>query len=142
MTKKIKLSEIMISLENRSDEYHTYLNLLTYELGHTISELDKTTSWGKDLKTFEEIADDENYLFLPTAYDLHEHQLMVKFSRTTSPEIEEHLLTALFKKGAFKNFNNLIRRFFLLDKWYAFRDKKIREFAINWCEQKNINYEE
>ncbi len=142
MNKKVKISDIVTSIEAQSAETFAYLNLLTYEINFTVSKLNKSTSWTRDLKTAEDLEFDNDYLFLPTLHDFHEHQVMVDFSRTTSPEIAERLLSVLFKKGAFKNFRKMLERFFLVDKWHRYKDEKLRELAINWCKKNKLNYEE
>jgi len=142
MNKKVKISDIIISIQSQTDLSLAYLNLLTHEIKFTVSELDKKSFWAKDSKTIDDLEFDDNYIFLPTLYDFHEHQVMVDFSRTTSLEIEEHLLAALFSKDAFRKFKNLINRFFLTNEWYEYKDERFKKLAIDWCKKNNLNYEE
>lgn len=141
MEKKIKISKIIEAIDLQSEDYPPYFNFSTYEIEYPIQELDKECPWAKNLKTILEIEYDENYLLLPTKYDFFEHQVMVEFSKKQPIQLSKKLLDVLHKKDAFKNFRILIDRFYLESSWYKFRDEKLIQLAISWCNNNNIDFE-
>jgi hypothetical protein len=57
-------------------------------------------------------------------------------------EIRNTLYYSIKGSGAFRRFKNDIRRFNLEDDWYKYRDVAIKEIAIEWCENNNIQFAE
>ena len=47
---------------------------------------------------------------------------------------------ALHGRGAFRMFKDTVHRLGLQDAWYAFRDRALREIAIDWCEANGIEW--
>jgi hypothetical protein len=52
------------------------------------------------------------------------------------------LRQAIRGKGAFRYFKDTVHRLNLLDAWYAYRDKTMKEFVIAWAEEHQVPYAE
>ena len=55
--------------------------------------------------------------------------------------MSEILFQSIKGKGAFRRFKNTLERFALVDQWYEFKEKKLREFVEFWCEENEIEFE-
>ena len=90
-------------------------------------------------KAFLENQDD--FLDLPTQYEFHEYRIMESFILSLPVETQrEELLDRIKGKGAFSRFRAGLDRF-LLEKWYQYRDRALREFAIRWCQENGLEIE-
>ena len=56
------------------------------------------------------------------------------------PEFSDTLYDAIHGSGAFRLFKYHIHRYGIQDKWYDFRDKAVKQIAINWYKNNNIEY--
>lgn len=155
MNPTVKLSEIIEAIDIQSDEMAAYLNRRTDQI-ITISEeevraaeegdpLDDYPEWQQDnihiASDFLENEDD--YLALPTKYDLNEYQIMEKFVLSLNDRRTSELLNTSIKgKGAFRRFKDTLNRLQLDDEWYAYRDAALRQVAIDWCESNQVQFKE
>ncbi len=79
---------------------------------------------------------------LPTERDVHEWSIMDDFARSVSSEKDRaELLDALHGAGAFRMFKNTIRRQGIEKAWFAYRDEAVRQIAIEWCEEHQVEWE-
>lgn len=116
LDKKVVLNDIIDALNRVLDDNQVFLNTDTYELVDVLdtyftiadetASLDKIESyqaWEQEMiKEAYDVLIKENYLRLPTKYDIHDYQIMVQFSLS----IDEHLSTILYdalkkKEGIF-----------------------------------------
>jgi hypothetical protein len=93
--------------------------------------------WGKDLiETAENIVRDESgrYVDIPRKTSSEAYDLMVEFARSvTNSNLKEKLEIALDGKGTFRRFKNVISDYPDEEKrWFAFKDKRMREEVIEW----------
>ncbi|NUU96866.1 UPF0158 family protein [Marinitoga sp. 1138] len=105
----------------------------------------KADEWEKEqLKLAEDIlSHPENYIPIPSQYDIHEYMIMKKFSiYMVDDETSEILLNAIRGRGAFRRFKDEIFRLGLREKWFDYKTEKYKEIAIEWCEKHGIEYEE
>ena len=83
----------------------------------------------------------ENYIELPTQYDVNEYEIMENFCLTVSDQRkQESLLTTIKGKGAFRRFKDKIIDFDMEDQWYSYRDERFKQIAIEWCLENKINF--
>lgn len=151
---KVKLSSIINGIEFQGLESSSYLNL---ETGKVIliadeevrvvemdEEISNQADWYKEAiaiaKDFLENRD--LYLELPSQYDLHEYRIMENFVYSIPIEEQREVMLNLIRgKGAFSRFKHGIERLLLKEKWYEYRDSEIKQFAEEWCQDNNIQYE-
>jgi hypothetical protein len=99
--------------------------------------------WEQGLvKTAEYILGDEKerFLLIPRRESREGHELMAAFAETvTSKGLREKLAIALDGKGAFRRFRNVLNDYpSELERWYTFKDDRMREEAIGWLKDHGI----
>jgi hypothetical protein len=68
--------------------------------------------------------------------------IMQEFSRSVEPgEIGDEISHAIHSAGAFRNFNDAVRRLWIEPAWVAFRTDALRQIAFDWCEENQIAWE-
>ncbi len=55
---------------------------------------------------------------------------------------QDILLRAIKGKGAFRRFKDIVIEFQIEDQWYSYRDKRLKQIAIEWCQDNNVRYTE
>ena len=153
MSVSVKLSEIIDAVESQSDEGSAYLNRMTGEIVIFMEEelnaaeddepIDDYPEWQQEAieKAREFLDNEEDYLGLPSKYDVHEYEIMEKFCLSIKDSEKSNALYNSIKgSGAFRRFREGIGRFELEDEWYRYRDESIKQIAIDWCEENNITY--
>jgi uncharacterized protein (DUF433 family) len=90
----VKLSDIIEAIEFQMDESSAYLNIKTGEVVTVTQEdfkaaenqesLDEYPDWQQEsIQTAREILEhEEDFIVLPTKYDVHEYQIMERFLKT------------------------------------------------------------
>ena len=83
-----------------------------------------------------------DYIGLPSKFDLNEYRIMESFIiEVPSEKQKEVLLNAIKGKGAFAKFRKYVEQFNLLEKWYEYDNNALTEFAKNWCRENEIEFE-
>ncbi|HSW44121.1 MAG TPA: UPF0158 family protein [Phycisphaerae bacterium] len=90
----------------------------------------------------QEISESEDYIALPTQWNLDEYRTMERFCiAVETPKVRDRLLGVIRGSGAFRRFKNAIRDFGLEKQWYEYRDEAIKEEVIGWCEAYGIAFD-
>jgi hypothetical protein len=151
---KVQLSSIVEGIEFQGLESFSYLNLKTGEVtliaddeiraAERDDDISEQAEWYKEAiaRAKELLENRDQYIELPTKYDLNEYRIIENFVYSIpSEEQKEEMLNLIRGKGAFSRFKQGIERFLLKEKWYKYRDSEIRKFAEEWCQENNIQYE-
>jgi hypothetical protein len=149
---KVKLSDLIDTIQCQPEEYECYINLKTGEIIEISDEVRSVVEHGdEDYPDWMEdeiqmfIAFDENeddYLALPTQNDLNEYKMMENFAEEqTDANIQTQLLKALQGKGAFFRFKDEVTKFGLAAAWYQYRNECYKEYLIDWCEENELEFE-
>jgi len=151
---KVQLSSIVEGIEFQGLESCSYLNLKSGEIILIADEEIRAVENGDDISEQAEwykealaaakefLQNQDQYLELPTKYELNEYRIMENFvDLIPIEEQREEMLNLIRGKGAFSRFKQGIERFLLKEKWYQYRDLEIRKFAEQWCQDNNIQYE-
>jgi hypothetical protein len=151
---KVQLSSIVEGIEFQGLESCSYLNLQTGEIIliadeeiHAVEndyDVSDQAEWYKEAiaSAREFLENQDQYLELPTKYELNEYRIIENFVYSIPIEEQrEEMLDRIRGKGAFSQFKQGIERFLLMDKWYKYRDSEIKKFAEEWCQENNIQYE-
>jgi len=153
---KVDIDEIAFTMET-SDEFEN-ITLFDTETGEIVSipnelmsavesddeqALQDLPDWGRDLiGTAESIVRDESGRFvdIPRKPSYEAYNLMVEFaSSVTNKHLREKLEIALDGKGAFSRFKKVISDYPDEEKrWFAFKDKRMREEVIEWLNDLGI----
>lgn len=154
--KPVKLKEIIDEMDTMSDEYKVFLNI---ETGNIVSlsvevlgiaedsEEDEDFSdypqWQQDelKEALEVIVNWENYVELPSKFDIDEYSIMEEFcDYVSNSQKGDALRNAIRGRGAFRKFKDTIERFNIEDSWYKFKEEAFRKIAVEWCEDNHIEY--
>ena len=98
--------------------------------------------WQRELirEAKEEISSDD-YIPLPTAFDINEYHIMKEFCWTVQDEEDrDNLLYTISGRGAFRRFKDAIRLLRIEDDWYSFRQEEFEKIAIRWLEANGMAY--
>jgi len=135
---KIDLEELCLAMENNSYDLDYYLDLETGEVIFISDYMDDAN--------LEELKDriDENpdrYEPIPKAGSYEGYDDMVDFIATVEDEhLAELLEVAIDGKGAFRRFKDVLARYpEERERWYRFKDERMKERAISWLEDIGIN---
>ena len=155
MEARVKLSEIIEGLEFQSDESSSFLNKKTGEVvlmtdyamqaAEDDEPVEDLPDWEQDLVAIarEIIVENGEYIPLPTKYDIDEYSIMERFCTSLdNQEIGDILCDLISGSGAFRRFKNAIHEYDIADEWYKYRNNAIKEIAIEWCRENNIEFEE
>lgn len=153
MSISVKLKDIVEEMDMQFEESQAFLNKSTGQVVVVISE---ELSIAEEEESFEdfpdwqqealEIAQDvienfENYIELPTKYDINEYNIMEDFCFTLPDQrVQSSLLNSINGKGAFRRFKDLVINLNIEDTWYSYRDERLKQIAIDWCQSNNITY--
>jgi hypothetical protein len=155
MEARVKLSEILEGMEFQSDESSSFLNVRTGEVvlmtdyamraAEDDEPLEDVPDWERDLVAIarEILAETGQYIQLPTRYDIDEYSIMESFCTSLdNQEIGDILCDLISGSGAFRRFKDAIHQYDIADEWYSYRNNALKEIAIEWCRENNIEFEE
>lgn len=93
-----------------------------------------------DERTLEDIeVNEQDYILLPTQYDIHEYQIMKDFALECPYEqMRDRMLASLRGSGAFRRFKDAVYYLGIRDDWFAYRTKRFSEIAEQWCIQNGL----
>ena len=161
MQTKVKLSEIVDGMDCWSDEATVYLDKRTGrvvtvmedgiapgefeegEFGDVEEPLEDRPDWsqGGILAGRDVLADEENFVPLPSKFEIHEYAIMEKFCLSVEDQkISNRLYQAIKGSGAFRRFKDDIQELGIAEEWYAYRDAALKEIAVEWCESHGLAY--
>lgn len=152
MPTTVSLRSIAKELETLPDEGHLYLNRETGELQMILREeaslaeeetdLDKVREWQRELVVkAREVFESDDWLQLPTKFDIHEWEIMDKFALSVKNEnLQNQLRNTIRKTGAFRRFKATVHRYDLQDQWYAFKTAAVERITARWLDAHGIAY--
>ena len=153
---KVSLDELIGYIEMQVDESRSFINRKTGEIVSVSSEA---------LRNAEEMDDDEilelldwqqeemriaidieenfmDYEGIPKQFEVNEYRMMERFCYSVKNERKMNaLLEAINGRGAFRRFKDKVTSLGLDDQWYQFRDECYKQFAMDWCDARGIDYE-
>ncbi len=153
MSLPIKLKDVLDALIYTEDDCTTYINKVTGEIA-TISdeesnyaheEIDQTSpEWiiaGR--VRVKQVLESEDFLEMPSKFDLHEESMMKNFCNTIEKEdVKNYLLKTLGSSSAAENFSQYVEKFDLHKQWITYRDNSIKDIAIKFLQEKSIPYQD
>jgi hypothetical protein len=155
MEVRVKLSDIIDGMESQSDESSSFLNKKTGEVilmtdyamraAEDNEPLEDVPDWERELVSTgrEILAGTGEYIQLPTKYDINEYGIMENFCTSLDRrEIGDILYDLISGSGAFRRFKDAVYKYGVEDEWYKYRNNAIKEIAIEWCRENNIELED
>jgi len=166
MTVPVSLRDLVDELQMLPNEGTAYLNKVTGKI-ITVTDDDVETVVAMDSEFEEEIEEgddlivgevsdlqteyyeevkkvllsDPDYLKLPIRFEIHEYEIMERFSLSVPDgKVSDVLLRKIRGSGAFRRFKDTIYQYGIENDWFAYRDESYREIVIAWLESKGIAY--
>jgi hypothetical protein len=150
----VSLRDLVDELQTLSNESHAYLHKSTGEVisvtdddfaivdsGDDWHEFSESELEEKFLEHVEKVRFSDEYLELPSQFDIHEYEIMERFCLSIPNEkISDALLDKIHGSGAFRRFKDSIYRYGIEKDWFKFRDEAYKEIAISWLESKGFAY--
>jgi hypothetical protein len=149
----VSLSDVIEQMDLVTDEATAYINrktgeliTLTHEEAALTEDPDEAAAapqWQKDfLPKVQEVLASEDYIPLPSKFEIHEWSIMERFARSlTDAAVSDELDAALHGRGAFRRFKDAVHRLGIADEWYRFREAALEEIAIEFLEAHGIAYQ-
>ena len=121
MTLVVSLRDVVGEMQMLSDDRHAYLNKVTGELimisdddiaMAKSDEADELSEWQDEfVQDAKKVLSSEDYLELPSKFDIHEYEIMERFCLSFPDEkISDVLLGKIRGSGAFRRFKDTIYR--------------------------------
>lgn len=157
--KKVEIQKIVDELQMRFMDTTVYYNKITGEILNVqdddfriVEENDFENSienypeWQREhLKEVYDLLynDIDNYIALPNNFDIKDSDIMEEFIETISDSnIKYQLGNCMWQKGMYRKLKDKLIYIGLEKEYYQFYDEKLKEIAIEWCKENNLEYEE
>lgn len=152
MADVVKLEEIIEALEIQSSEMRSFLNLTNGEIVTVTDEelrvaedeesIVDLPSWEQDIiKTAQEILEEDFFISLPSQFEINEYRIIEEFCLSIKEDsIRDTIYNSIKGSGAFRRFKDKIRKLGIEEEWYKYRTNAIKEIAVQWCEENEIEY--
>ena len=139
MKMTIPIKVIVDAIEATMDGWQQFYNILTGEV-ESVPEYDNDYA---DMREFEditaEIEESDNYVRLPSQYELHEYNIMERFAEEKDNAV---LMRALHGSRPYRTFKDRAIDLGLDQQYFAFRSKEYGEIAREWCRENGILFKE
>jgi hypothetical protein len=152
MAVAVSLRRVVDELEVLMDGCTAYLNRETGDL-YTLQDeeaglvedganLEDLPEWQRDeVPMIREVLESEDWLPLPTRFDIHEWAIMDEFARSIDDsDLRDELLDAIRGAGAFRNFKDAIHRRGIHESWHSYRTTALGQIAVDWLDEHGISY--
>ncbi|MDP3047012.1 MAG: UPF0158 family protein [Chloroflexota bacterium] len=148
----VSLRDFVDEMQMLSDESHAYLNKVTGEIisitNDDFATVESGDDWSEDadleqefFQKVEKVLSSDDYLELPSKFDIHEYEIMERFCLSIPNEkVSDVLLDRIRGSGAFRRFKDTIYRYGIEKDWFKFRDEAYKEIAISWLESNGFAY--
>lgn len=148
----VKLDDIIQELECQSDEHTSYLYKKTGEVvtvgyeelraAESDEPIENLPEWEQEnIKTAQEILETEDYVPLPSKFDIHEYSIMERFCLSIADDkLRDTMYRSIKGSGAFRRFKDNIRRYNIEEDWYKYQYEALKQIAIEWCEENDIDF--
>ena len=132
------VEDIATAFDEHFSDWQQFLNT---KIGEIVT-LSSDGVLDTDKELAEEIDSTDDYIRLPSQYDLHEYRIMENFADTVINErMANKLWRALNGKKPFRHFKDTINHLGIAQDYYKFRFQAYLDIAVEWCKDNNIPYE-
>jgi len=140
-TLKMDLSELYFAMDDNSDEHSYYLDLETGEILFISNYMEEEEREELGDRVDE---DPDRYEPIPRAESHEGYEDMEDFIDTVEDEhLTELLEVAIRGKGAFRRFKDVLEGYpEEMERWFSFKDDRLRERALEWLDDIGITLAE
>lgn len=157
--KKVEIQKIVDELEMRFMDTTVYYNKTTGEILNVQDDdfrivedddfennIENYLEWQREhLKEVYDLLynDIDNYIALPNNFEIKDSDIMEEFINTISNNNKKlQLENCMWQKGMYRKFKDKLIEIGLENEYYKFYDEKLKEIAIEWYKENNLEYEE
>ena len=131
------VEDIATALDESFNDWQQFLNIQTGE----IEVLSNDRLLDTDEELAEKIDTSNDYIKLPSQYDLNQYQIMENFADNVNDvRIAKKLWIALNGRKPFRHFKDTINYLGIAQDYYKFRFQAYLDIAVEWCEDHQIPY--
>lgn len=154
---KIKISEIVDELQRISMDLAVYYNKTTGEFLNVEDDdfriiedddfenkIKDYPKWQKEYlqKVYDLYDNIDNYIKLPDKFEIKDSDIMEEFIKNISnPNRKQQLENCMWQKRMYRKFKDKLIELGLENDYYKFYEEKLKEIAINWCKDNNLEFE-
>jgi hypothetical protein len=95
---------------------------------------------GNGLQKLIEIVTTDQWIRLPTKFDIHEWRIMQRFALHVPEPLSSSLDRAIHRSGAFRAFKSVLHRAGEADAWYEFKHNYLVRMLSDVLESENIPF--
>lgn len=139
MAPRVKLHEIVEAIDLPNRDWQSFVNRETGAIV-TVTE-DMVIGPDDEEMNREDVEDSDEYLPLPTSYEIDEWSIMKRFADERPDPVGSELLDALSGRGAFRMFRAALKRARMEDEWDRYREGAFVTIATEWLDEHGIAYE-
>ena len=132
---QVKITDIEMAIEFVSPDMFgskAYINIETGEIhyaGGLVDESEPSDSY-----------ENGEYLSIPGKSDLDlGASVVIDFVDEYIPEKAQQVYKIFNRKGAYSRFKDLLESLNQLDNWFNYEQEALREAALEWCRENNID---
>lgn len=157
--KKVNIQKIVDELQIRFMDMTVYYNKTTGEILNVQDDdlvIVEDDDFENNIKNYPEwqrehlkevydllYNDIDNYIALPNNFEIKDSDIMEEFIDTISNNNKKlQLENCMWQKGMYRKFKDKLIEVGLENEYYKFYDEKLKEIAIEWCKENNLEYEE
>lgn len=135
----VNLVELIDALDMQSDHLSFYVNRTSGEL-LSLTEIEEMEQ-DYESKLDASILNSDEYVSLPSRWELNKYEIMEDFVFSLEDsKMQEVLARSIRGKGAFGRFHTAIQAYKIQDQWYEYQKDRLREIAVEWCQQNRLAY--
>ena len=132
----IRLKDIIEEIGRANEERRAFLNIRSGSIV-TLSTAAADPATGGDAGVA--LACDD-YRELPDQFDIDECSIMRRFCQTVeNDELRRGLLRSIQGRGASMRITSAVEAFGIAEEWSAFRNKALKDIAIEWLEKHELD---
>ena len=145
----VSITELVDAFESVSDEMSSYVNRATGQVITVTHEdlrlaeedpVPDMPAWQRDAVTeARRILESEDWLQLPSKFDIHEWEIMDQLGRSLPTESERTAVAdAIHGGGAFRNFKAITRRLGIEATWFEYKERALETIARDWLARNGL----
>lgn len=147
----VALRDVVEALETAYEEADAYLDPGTGKIVNVTHEErrmidddvpdEEWPPWQREyVPKMREALESPSFLRLPGTYDIHDWDIMSRFTEVQADHHREQLRDAIHGRGAFSHFRSTIHRLGLQKAWERHYAAALEEIARKWLEEHEIAY--
>ncbi len=144
----VSLVEMISEMAEVVDNHTAFLNRKTGEL---LTMNDQQRALFENSQQVHDLSDGQHavreamesgdLLELPGKFEHHEYSIVERFCESINePRQKRKLLKAIRGKRAFRDFQKVLGKLGIEQRWLGFRNRELEELAVAWLDQNEIAY--